>query len=321
MRIIDKPTNDFWEVVAKNCSDATFFHTPIWRDIVINSYPEFSDASIGFDWGDKKAIVPMIKKSIKGVAQSKISTFSSCYGGVISTSPLSNQERERVWKEIWSGRTLKVKMSDNPIATTPFINSEEASKIDYTHILNLNAPFDSLFSNFSKGHRSSTKKGMRMGVTTSIANSIEEYEIYYQAYSDSIRRWGDRATSNHPWKLFEAIFEQSHLNPENIKLWLAHAEGEIIAGALVFYWNQHVDWWHGASFEKYFSYCANNVLQHNIIKHAAESGYSFYDFNPSGGHVGVEKFKKSFNAQKVEFAFYQKEANFVKWVRPLVQSG
>ncbi len=320
MQIIDKPANDFWENVATNCTEATFFHTPIWRNIVIQTYPEFSDASIGFDWGEKQAVVPLIKKSVKGVAQSKRSTFASCYGGPISTSPLTDDDHSQIWKEIWSGRTLKVQISGNPIAHKSFIDANDASEIDFTHILNLDAPFEELFSRFSKGHRSSAKKGKRMGVTTSIASSIEEYEVYFQAYQDSIRRWGDRATSDHSWELFKTVFEQSQLQPENIKLWLAHAEGEIIAGALVFYWNQHVDWWHGASFEKYFSYCANNVLQHDIIKHAVENGYTFYDFNPSGGHAGVEKFKKSFNAQKVEFARYAEEANLVKWVRPLVQA-
>jgi lipid II:glycine glycyltransferase (peptidoglycan interpeptide bridge formation enzyme) len=119
--------------------------------------------------------------------------------------------------------------------------------------------------------------------------------VYYSVYEDAHRRWGDRATSHYDFELFKNIFE---MKSPNIKLWLAKAEQRIIAGALVMYWNRHVVWWHGASLEEYFHYCAANLLNVEIIKNACERGYLYYDFNPSGGHEGVASFKQSFGAER-----------------------
>jgi CelD/BcsL family acetyltransferase involved in cellulose biosynthesis len=55
--------------------------------------------------------------------------------------------------------------------------------------------------------------------------------------------------------------------------------------------------WHGASLEKYFRLRPNNLIYYEAIKDACESGFSWFDFNPSSGHEGVRSFKKRFGSQ------------------------
>lgn len=66
------------------------------------------------------------------------------------------------------------------------------------------------------------------------------------------------------------------------------------AGALGFYAKSHVVYWRGAAYSDYFELRPVNLLMYEAIKHACENGYSWFDFNPSGGHEGVKAFKKSF---------------------------
>ena len=47
----------------------------------------------------------------------------------------------------------------------------------------------------------------------------------------------------------------------------------------------------------YFHLRPVNLLMCEIIKHSCDRGYSWFDFNPSGGHEGVTAFKKSFGAE------------------------
>jgi len=86
----------------------------------------------------------------------------------------------------------------------------------------------------------------------------------------------------------------------NVRLWLAIFDDQVVAGALCFYAKKHVVYWHGAALEKYFKHRPVNLLMYEAIKSACEEGYSWFDFNPSGGHEGVKAFKKSFGAKEMK---------------------
>ena len=86
-----------------------------------------------------------------------------------------------------------------------------------------------------------------------------------------------------------------------VKIWLAEKDSAIVAGAIIFYWNRIVSYWHGASHQDFFSYYPNNMLHMEIIREAAAAGFRYYDFGPSGGQDGVARFKKSFGAVELPF--------------------
>jgi CelD/BcsL family acetyltransferase involved in cellulose biosynthesis len=85
-----------------------------------------------------------------------------------------------------------------------------------------------------------------------------------------------------------------------IKLWTAVVEDRLVAGALCFYGQGQVVYWHGAALEAYFHVRPVNLLFCEAIKDACETGYRWFDFNPSGGHEGVKAFKQSFGAVSLQ---------------------
>jgi lipid II:glycine glycyltransferase (peptidoglycan interpeptide bridge formation enzyme) len=158
-----------------------------------------------------------------------------------------------------------------------------------------------------------------MNVRVRPATSINDYHAYYNAYQDSLQRWGERASMHYPRMLFENGFQLAKIYPDNIKLWLATVNEKVIAGAWVFYWNQHVDWWHGAAYASYFDHYPNNVLQTHIIIDALEKGYKFYDFNPSGGHENVARFKARFGAKKLPISRWEYETIILQVGRKILR--
>ena len=96
--------------------------------------------------------------------------------------------------------------------------------------------------------------------------------------------------------MFEIIYER---HSPQIKLWLAHIDGKAVSGAICFYNNKHVVYWHGASLSDHAALRPANLLQAQLIEDAYRNGFWWYDFNPSGGLEGVEKFKTSFGARKL----------------------
>lgn len=317
MQIIKYPTEELWWEIAQKCPYATFFHTPIWHELILKTYPEQKSFTLGFEFENgEKGILPLIGQKRTYGNHVLRSTFAGCYGGMIAEGYLDEVQMQLAYDNVCGGRITHLHLTGNPLSE-PFEISSAKNVEDFTHILQLDGSFEALFSNFSKGHRSSTKKGQRMGVTVEIAQTLDEYRAYYGAYEDSIRRWGENVTSEYPWELFENGYYLSIKYPDQIKLWVAKLSGKIIAGAWVFYWQKHVDWWHGAAYEDYFDYCANNVLQAVIIEDALDKGYQYYDFNPSGGHEGVARFKKRFGAQKVPIKIYRFVSKPVELIRRL----
>jgi hypothetical protein len=149
----------------------------------------------------------------------------------------------------------------------------------------------------SRGNRSNVGKAIRSGLIVEPASSDGDYEDYYAAYEDSLRRWGPATTSHYPIELFQAVRLYA---PDAAKLWLVKREGQVLGGALNFYHNRRVIYWHGAFLERAFELRPANLVHVEAMKHACDAGFEWYDLGPSGGHEGVVSFKRTFHPQELQ---------------------
>jgi hypothetical protein len=53
----------------------------------------------------------------------------------------------------------------------------------------------------------------------------------------------------------------------------------------------------------------NIILHSEIIRQCCEQGCRYYDFNPSGGHEGVDRFKALFGAGEWPVSHWIRESN------------
>ncbi|WP_138432122.1 lipid II:glycine glycyltransferase FemX [Fodinibius saliphilus] len=305
MKIIKNADHSLWRKVAEACPYATFFHSPLWHTLIEKVYSDKVNRPIALitDRGTK-AILPLVQtsQSTMGILRNYESSFAGCYGGIIADGELKDEEVTILYKTIQELRTGEVYLTDNPLRShwnaNTWINSFDRGEDDFTQIISLDQSFEKVLEGFSRGHRSSMNKGLDMGVSVRTSANKKDYKAYFEAYQASLERWGADASSSYSWDFFEECYRLNKQYPSNVKLWLAEVEGELASGAIVFYWNNHIDYWHGASYKKYFDYRANNVLHPEIMKDGIEKGFRFYDFNPSGGHEGVANFKSRFGSSK-----------------------
>jgi lipid II:glycine glycyltransferase (peptidoglycan interpeptide bridge formation enzyme) len=94
----------------------------------------------------------------------------------------------------------------------------------------------------------------------------------------------------------------------HMKLLLAIYMNTVIAGILCFYAKRHVAYWHGAALQRYFGLRPVNLLMYESLKDACSGAYTWFDFNPSGGHKGVETFKKRFGCYSRQSNIYVRES-------------
>lgn len=295
-------TPDEWDKICRQCDYSTYFHSREWPEIW-NVYTEGKicpDAKLIVFSDGKKALLPLsYQRGLKGLVKKYISSPAGTYGGWISSDGIGI-DHATLMVEFLTKKLGNLIWRINPF--DPNLKNIDAyiTKYDFTQYLNLKNGFDSICKLWTKGHTAVTpkaRKARKAGVTIKESGLWEEWEQYFKIYKDCIRRWGNTVSSQYSINLFKAFFKK--YSP-NIKLWLAYFEGKPIAGALCFYHNHHVVCWHEATLEEYFPKRPNNLLYYEIIKDACEKNYWWYDFNPSGGHEGVVKFKKSFGTSKLE---------------------
>jgi hypothetical protein len=304
MRLIHDVSDDRWWDVANACSYATFFHTPLWADIVTAAEDVSGAGPVAAELSNGTTVVlPMVRLSPGGnrVFRRLRSSYAGCYGGLIADGPLTEEITE-FYDRVCGWRTAECKVVESPLAPEePGLDALNGGTVtteeDFTQILPLDRPFDELYDDFSKDRRYGVRKSKEAGVSVREATTLDDYRTYYGAYQASIERW-DEVSKTYSWEFFERIHELATERPESIKLWVTEVDGEIASGALVFYWNGHAVNWHAAAYADYFSKYINDRIHADIIEDAVERGTEYYDFNPSGGIEGVVKFKSEFGPEK-----------------------
>ena len=295
-------SRDAWIDAAKGCSCATYFHTPYWYELIAPKQGN-SALSVHFDDG-ASAVVPFAKvRRAGGLFVDHFSSPGGTYGGWLSASTLTREHVKHLFGVLISKANLTFRV--NPFdPSSRFIDGGVGRKDDFTHVLDLTKGERAITLGLSKGHRSAIKSAERAGVTVRAAETLGEWDQYYELYRNSLERWraGGPAMKPrivYPLSLFRRIRE---IRTGNEILWLAFKDGVPIAGALFFYWNGHAVSWHGAASSRYFNIRPNNLLYWEIILDAINRGCEKFDFNPSGGYGGVESFKKHFGAQPLPTA-------------------
>ncbi|HET9606654.1 MAG TPA: GNAT family N-acetyltransferase [Nitrospira sp.] len=293
---VKEATSQEWDAAWEHCNYATYFQSRSWAEIweTYSGYMRPEPKLIGFSDG-LKAVLPLSRVSggPDDLIKSYVSSPAGTFGGWVSHDALT-VEHARLLVHFMLNNLGDIVWLVNPYDENIF-KAGIAPTDHQTHVLDLTPGFEALYKNFHEGNVRSIKKAQQRGVTVRAAEGIEEWREYYKVYEDSLDRWGSKATSRYSWKLFEEIHKRS----ANSCLWLATLEGQIISGAIFFYAKKHVVGWHGATLKDYFSYGPVNMLLSEVIRDAANNQYTWFDFNPSGGHEGVRAFKKSFDAKAV----------------------
>ncbi len=278
--------------MVEAAGSAVYFQTREWFDIWAD-YAGFRSVTrlIHFSSG-KKVLLPLARLSLlKGLLHIHFLTPKGM-GGFVANDEMDPTEKRALFKILKKIRILYCTVNPYDGLTNGF---DAFNAGDLTQYLDLSEGFDSIFKKWTWGHYSRAKKGIREGITAEQAETEDQWKSYFQLYLDNLARWGEKTTNAYGWRLFEIMYRKKS---NKIKLWLAKFDGQIISGALCFYHNRHVAYWHSATSERFYKKLnATQVLQYYIIEDACKKGFLIYDFLPSSGIKGVIDFKSGFSPQ------------------------
>jgi SAM-dependent methyltransferase len=264
-----------WLEISRRCSYATFFHTPMWRELAVASGCRDSTFMLTLPSG-VRAVFPLQELLPRhGPGRYLLSTYPYGFGGPIADGTLSADEIRSLYDRARAATTV---VTGNPLAPDPPNLRRWTRQMATTQLLDLELGYEELQRHFSKGHRAAITQAVRNGITTRVATSLDDYRRYYEIYEDSLRRWGDAASPRYPWSLFEVCLRLANEHPEAVRLWVAEHNGDIVAGALIFSWNGHVMYWHAANLEQALELRVSNLLLANAIEDSCERGCRWFDF-------------------------------------------
>ncbi|NWG20298.1 MAG: GNAT family N-acetyltransferase [Chloroflexi bacterium] len=311
MKVIEHPSRELWHQVVAASPYATFFHTPIWADILAATYPDMHIATKAFVLDDGTVAIVPIAGTIERnrLFRWYESMFPGGYGGPVARRSLTREEVLAISRHLINPRTAFIHIMGNPFFDREenfCISSNYVHSIQYTHLMSLDKGFDEVFNGYIAEKRRYTRKAMKMGVEIAVAEEERDYRQYYEVYLDTLQRWGETTLVRYPSALFDHMCRQ---RSQSIKLWIAKVNGDIVAGKVVFYHNQQAFYWHGATLQHYFNHHPGPLLMTEIIKDACQIGIRYLDLGPSGGLPGVEHYKESFGAEKRYFGSYVWDAN------------
>lgn len=291
-----------WDEVTQTCASATFYHTPLWSNVLAQTFPRWKPATWGIQFEDGNvAVVPMLRSAlVPGLPFHWYeSMVPGAYGGPIFFRPPQPAHFAAVWSEIH--RLRNVLVMGNPFAEWQMPRLEQRALL--THIVTL-GDFEQIFKRFSRGRRTAVRSGKRMGVKITVADFAEHCATYYDIYRDQLKRWGDSAGDFYPLRLFTNLAAYASENP-SIRLWTATVDEKMVAGVVVFYYNNQVLLWHAAFLGDYFKYRIADVLYTAVLEDACQAQYTYLDFGQSGGNESIMFFKEAFGAEKRPFSSYR----------------
>ena len=277
-----------WHNYVRQCPQATFFHTPMWY-AVWDAYAKNRSLALLFEFpSGRTALLPLSEKKIhKGLTRVYDSSPAGTYGGFISPTSLKANEVSELL-------TYVKKMTIN-IAFNPYqpLDGLSTVKTDFTQRINLELGID-----VNKWHRYSGRMKKSKNLTVKQGENISDWKLYFSLYQKSLVRWGDSVSSEYSFSLFEQL---EQLPKDMCRLFLVYDGDAVIYGGIFFLYNKMMIYWHGAGDERFFKKQPAFLLQKKGIDFAIKNGFRYYDFNPSGGHQGVEKFKNNFKPEIVYF--------------------
>ncbi len=317
IKSIRKATNEEWDSIVDTVESAIYFQTREWFDIWAD-YAGFENDTrlICFDSG-KKVLLPLDRMNLlRGLVKVHFLAPKGM-GGFVTNDELDADEKKALFKILKRIGMLYCAANPYDKLTNEF---DRFNNEDFTQILDLSEGFEPLFKKWTWGHYSRARKGLREGITAELAATEEDWKSYFELYQDNLARWGRKTTNTYQWSLFEIMYRK---NSPKIKLWLAKYQGQIISGALCFYHNKHVAYWHSATSQRFFKKLnATHVLQYCIIKDACENGFLLYDFMPSGGIQGVVDFKTGFSPQtKALHIYLSPSLMFADFIRKRIRNS
>ena len=236
-------------------------------------------------------------------------------GGVIADNADAYQALVNSYNEIARSKTT----ISSTIVSNPFAQ-QDASHIwhnhtdyrigQFTNISFRSNHWDEIISRIDPSARRNVSKAIREGVTVEIDST--QMEWLGKTHQDNISAIGGLPKSD---RFFELA--PRHFSPaQDFDLYVAKKDGVVVAGLLIFYFNQTVEYFTPAIEEQYRSVQPLALILVTAMSDASRRGFKRWNWQGTWAtQTGVYRFKKKFAALERKYHYYTQlnESSMLNW--------
>lgn len=298
-----------WEAFVFSANNGTIFHER--KFLGYHPSNRFIDHSLILEKAGKiKALFPAVE-IIDGDQRSLVSHQGSSYGGLVVERDLSIRDSYD-YIEALLGYTKGEGFTSIKLTLPPAIYQSRVSNyLDFTlikhgftykkreisSILSIESSPEENLQRFRSTHRTAVRKAIKQGVSIRVS---EDWAKFYDLLRENLKI----RHNVQPTHTLEELLKLKDLYPEQIRLFGAYWQEELIAGVVNFSVNKDVVLAFYISHREAFQNLrAVNLLFYEIIKWCHENAFKYLDFGiftvDMEPNFGLGRFKENFGASGV----------------------
>ena len=269
-----------WKTAFEKSPNATFFHSPEWFEIW-QKYDGWKIKIIYYHKENDEVYIPFAyKNKLNGLFKFFLSSPTSIYGGGFTTQSPSRTPSPQILK--WLKKHAWIRLVDNPFY--PILPTSYPVGRGSTQLIDLDHSWEKIEHGMKKGRiLAKVKKAEQNGL---ILKQLKATEIksFFEIYS-RMRTFWETPTNDYRLNLFHYLFHSPL-----VEFWGIYTkEGQLIGGGPFLKSNLHVSSWLPVVLPEYRPQRPYEFFFFHLMKKFKKEGkLKWFDFNPSGGHAGVE---------------------------------
>ncbi|MEB3286055.1 MAG: GNAT family N-acetyltransferase [Vampirovibrionales bacterium] len=295
---------DAYEGFLKEEPDALLYHSLRYRSFLEALLGASSEYWLVLDNEDQIAgVLPLMRASGSlGDVLNSLPYYGS-NGGILASSVQAEDSLRQHYNQLILAETVAAAtLIANPMKSAGQVEGLSHTVTDYRigQLTSLkNQSIESLLGYFDGSTRRNIKKAERSGVTVSINNTA--WSFLEECHQENMASIGGNAKSHQFFQLVPRYFRANH----DYKLYVAEIEGKPVAGLLLFYYNQVIEYYTPVIRQDYRTEQPLAYLIFEAMKDGLQQGYHWWNWGGTWPtQEGVYRFKKKWGAQDLKYMYY-----------------
>jgi len=282
-----------WDAYVYEHKDGTFFHLSQWRNVITEA---FNHASYFLQAKEDEKIVgilPLVEVKSTLFGHALISTPFCVYGGAIANTDNVRQLLEQ--KACQQAESLAVDYLE-----LRYKNAQESDMI----LKQVHSTFGCALPENEEAILAQVKKKQRAVIRHALKNELtvefgKDLENFYRLLSTSYRNLGTPIFNK---KYFELLLK--HFGEQAEIAVIKDKAGKPSNAVMNFYFNDQVLPYYGGGNSEARALKSADFMYYQVMCHAREKGFTWFDFGRSKNDSGPYKYKKTWGMEPQPLHYY-----------------
>lgn len=285
VRPLGEHDSEEWDRFVLLHPRGTFFHQSAWKRVMERTYGYQSYYFCAHRGERITGIAPTFLISSWVAGRRLISLPFAVYGGVCAEDQESEQALVTHLEQLAAELDVEyLELRNRQGCIRPGYHPNERYA---TFTIPITADVEAIYERFPKDIRYMIRKAEKAHLR--VQRGFDQLDDFYRLMTINLRRLG---TPMFPRALFENLIREY---PGQIDLSLVYSGDTAVAGGMSFFFREWMQPYYIGSKEEAKTLAANNFLWWELIKLAASTGHTTFDFGRSKKDSGNYAFKKKWN--------------------------